>query len=70
MTSVTNRYQRNYNIFTDRVGVRILNTRTGKRGVVVEIKETAFEYIEPFVLYDDSSEVKSETTLNLVVEND
>ena len=70
MTIATKRYHRNYNIFKDGVGQRVLNTRTGKRGIVVEIRETAWEYIEPFVKYDGSDKVELESTLNLVVEND
>lgn len=70
MTIVTKRDHRNYDIFKDGAGTRVLNTRTGKRGVVVEIRETAWEYIEPFVKYDGSDKVESASTLNLVVEND
>jgi hypothetical protein len=67
MTNVTNRYHRKYDIFNDGVGARVLNTETGKRGTVTEIKETAWEYIEPFVKYDDADEPKKEMTWNLVV---
>ena len=70
MTIVTKRDHRNYDIFKDGAGTRVLNIRTGQRGVVTEVRETAYEYIEPFVKYDGSDKVELESTLNLVVEND
>jgi hypothetical protein len=67
MTNVTNRYRRNFDVFKDKVGSQVLNTRTGKLGVVTAVRETAFEYIEPFVTYDGTKEEVKESTLNLVV---
>lgn len=42
-----------YNIFMHKIGQRVIEERSGKHGAVVEIRETAAEWIEPIVKFDD-----------------
>lgn len=41
-----------YDIFKHGKGVRVRNFKTNRVGLVQDIRETFYEYIEPFVLYD------------------
>lgn len=42
-----------YNVFKDQVGTRVIEESSGLHGTVVQIKETAYEWIEPIVKFDD-----------------
>lgn len=59
-----------YDIFKHGTNVTVKNKHTGKLGVVVEIKETFHECIEPFVQYYDEDEPIKEYTGNLEFIND
>ena len=42
-----------YDVFTHPAGQRVIEEQSGKHGVVVQIKETAHEWIEPIIKFDD-----------------
>ena len=52
-----------YDIFTHKTGVRIVGADSGRRGLVIEIKETRPEWIEPIIKWDDGkvSKVQNES---------
>ena len=54
-----------YDIFKHGVNVTVRNKHTRLPGVVVEIRETAHEVIEPFVLYVGKTNPTKESTYNL-----
>ncbi len=43
-------------IFEMKVGMRVYDSFNNKYGRVSDIKETHYEWIEPFVLWDDSEQ--------------
>lgn len=59
-----------YDIFKHGTTVTVMNKHTKRHGVVVEIKETGHEWIEPFVQYYDKAEPIRETTMNLIFIDD
>lgn len=46
-----------YDIREHGIGVRVWNYKTNKHGVVKDIRETFYEWIDPFVLYDGEAEI-------------
>ena len=41
-----------YDIFNHKTGVRVVEVKTGRRGIVYRIDETAPEWIQPLILWD------------------
>ncbi len=41
-----------YSPHTHGTGVRVVETQTGRRGLVIRIEETGYEWIEPVVRWD------------------
>ena len=56
-----------YNIFKNGTGTLVYEISTGRRGIVREIRETSFEWIEPFVDFGDGKLEKANTYNLLVV---
>lgn len=48
---------RHYDVFKHGIGTRVVELSTGRRGTVKDIRETAPEWIEPFIQWDDEQEI-------------
>lgn len=55
----------NYDIFKHKTGIRVVDINTNKRGLVIDIVESAYEWIEPLVKWDGSD--KPEKTTGVLV---
>lgn len=53
-------------IFKVKIGQRVYDTFTNRYGRISDIKETAFEWIEPFIKWDDTDK---EECLNISLPN-
>lgn len=42
-----------YDLYKHDIGVRVVSSRDGRRGTVIQIRETAPEWIEPLVKWDN-----------------
>jgi hypothetical protein len=59
-----------YDIFKhNKPNQRVVDPKTGRHGVVKEIRETAYEWIEPFVLWDGETELKKHSAFGLELED-
>lgn len=57
-----------YDIFKHGIGTRVRNFKTNKTGFVKDIKETFYEWIEPYVLYDGEQNAVRSSAEDLVLE--
>lgn len=53
MNHDTDKLPARYNVFAHGKGTKVIGSKSGKRGEVLEVKETAYEWIEPLIKWDD-----------------